>query len=269
LAGVGKSAFLRYAASTWKRTAFVDAVITVDFAERTIMSEQDFINAILGQILQFNGQQYRTQLWTVKSLSLQSHGNDTIKHMIADLLRTLKVAIILDGLEVPFTPFDSSLVPGTLDEVHTFEIWQSIKSIFLPVQVPKTDTGWYLICSTRRQNIGWLTSLTGSQSAALYFELCGVELPDAIELSQNIISAGEENVEQWNYEDFDWLEAIIYLLQGIPLALLEILPAQRMLNIPWRLFHSRLHSGIVTSPADLKWLDSDTCSFLNEMRRLS
>ncbi|OBT42170.1 hypothetical protein VE00_06839 [Pseudogymnoascus sp. WSF 3629] len=199
LAGVGKSAFLRYAASTWKKTAFVDAVITVDFAERAIMSEQDFLNAVLGQLLQ---------------------------HMIAELLNTLKVAIILDNLDAPFSPFGSFLVPGKLDEIDAFEIWESIKSMFLPVEVPETDNGWYLICSTRRQNKEWLSSLTGSQPCALYFELRGLELSDAIELSQSIISAGGENIDKWTYEDGDWLEAIIDLLQGIPLALLEILPAE-------------------------------------------
>lgn len=269
LAGVGKSAFLRYAASTWKKTAFVDAVITVDFAERAIMSEQDFLNAVLGQLLQVSGQQFRALLWTLKSLSLQSHDKDTIKHMIAELLSTLKVAIILDNLDAPFSPFGSFLVPGKLDEIDAFEIWESIKSIFLPVKVPETDNGWYLICSTRRQNKEWLSSLTGSQPCALYFELRGLELSDAIELSQSIISADGENIDKWTYEDGDWLEAIIDLLQGIPLALLEILPAQRLLNIPLRLFHGRLHSGLVTSPADLNWLDSSTCSFLNEMRHLS
>jgi hypothetical protein len=269
LAGVGKSTFLRYASSISKTTAFVDAVIIIDFAEGTILSEQDFLHAVLGQLLQFTGEQYRTRLWTVNSLSLQSQDNDTIKIIITNLLSTLKILIILDGLEVVLTPFNSSLVPGALDTIHAFEILRSINSMFLPIQAPKTDNGWYLIGTTRRQDMEWLANLTSNQDKAQCFELHGLKLPDAIELSRKVISAGGENLEQWNYEDFDWLEAIIDLLQGNPLALLEILPAQRALNIPWRLFHSRLHGGLVTSAAEMKWLNPNNCRFFDEMQHLS
>jgi hypothetical protein len=84
------------------------------------------------------------------------------------------------------------------------------------------------------------------------FELQNLELVDSIELSLKILRDADEDVSKWESEDFGWLEAIIGLLQGVPVALKDILPIQQALSIPWRKFYDRLHGGLFSSLSDLK-----------------
>jgi hypothetical protein len=76
------------------------------------------------------------------------------------------------------------------------------------------------------------------------FELRGLELADSIELAQSTLRGWGLDVDRWTHADTDALELILDLLQGIPSALLEVLPQIISLKVPIREFYQVLEGGV-------------------------
>ncbi|KAI9924854.1 hypothetical protein MW887_006711 [Aspergillus wentii] len=252
-AGVGKSSLLRYAAELWLKTCFANAVVVIDFAMERILSGPDFANAVLNQLLQTQAQSERPQLWTIPSLRKQSHSLDAIQDIITNVLSTCDAILIIDGLDMLFSPFRAHVASNSPHAGSArLEIFEIIKSIVMSSTSPELGGRSRVVLIARRIDHQWLGAIFNQASTVQSFELQSLELSDSIELSQNILSNAGEDVAKWGSRDFDWLEAIIDLLHGIPLALMEILPLQREFRIPWREFYNRLHGGLFNSLPDLK-----------------
>lgn len=251
--GGGKTSLLQYASVLWQQTRFVDAVVTIDLATEKISSAADFANAILNQLLQTHAHVERSRLWTIPSIQQQSHDLDAIKDIISRVLCYCKVIFIIDGLDMLSSPFRAPLASNSSHRGPvSLEIFEMIKLIVLPSTARGSGKSSCLILAARRLDHEWLGSLLGPVSKARSFELQNLELADSMELSQKILSDAGEDISKWESQDYDWLEAIIGLLQGVPLALKEILPVQQTLSIPWRVFYNRLHGGLFSSLSDLR-----------------
>jgi hypothetical protein len=87
--GIGKTTLLRYVASSWKNTSFVDAVVFLDFTS-VICSMDDFYKEIIRQLRSSNVDQ------DVEKSSSES--NDENAETLLEILADVRAAFILDGL---------------------------------------------------------------------------------------------------------------------------------------------------------------------------
>ncbi|KAN0095965.1 hypothetical protein V8E51_014770 [Hyaloscypha variabilis] len=236
LAGVGKSVFLNRAVSLWKSTHFVDAVVAIDFSKDVILSGEDVSLAMLRQLLsQVSVPQYQSRLWTIPSRSLQSYNNVMIESII-----------IFDGLDIPLMPHPSHLAPP-LNESSVSYLCQLMNSL-VAVSQNSNKKKPRLMFAARRADAQWLETLISRQFQPLLYELEGLDLASAIDLSH----------QQWSYEDADHLVGIVQLLACNPSALLE-----------WRLFYRALHHGLFASASDLERVDFGASRFSREIYHAS
>lgn len=117
----------------------------------------------------------------------------------------------------------------------------------------------------RRRSPRLLEAELGCDLGSFCFDLGGLGLPDALELSKTILRESGELVEEWKSQDADCLENVVHLLQGIPSILIDILPRQRSFAIPWRHFYKRLHQGLYKSVAELERDGFDDCAIVRDM----
>lgn len=250
--GVGKTTFLNRAASMWKSTSFVDAVVSIHFDRDLIRSGQDFSPAIIHQLLsQVDSREHQSRLWSMPSRSLRSYDNAMIDEITTDILSSIDVIIILDGLQIPLARCSSVLVPGSLSEAAASEMLRRISSMLELAQRPTRTTGCHVILTAQSSSPHWLQVLYSDNALPSRHELGPLGLPDAIELSNRTLQSCGVDMQQWSQDDCDCLDAIIDLLQGIPSALRDVLPLHRTLSIPWRDFYPRLQRGLFDSVADL------------------
>jgi hypothetical protein len=268
-AGVGKTAFLGYVSSIWEKTSFFDAVVHIDMGKNTNSSAEELANAVLRQLFRVGGNEHRSRLWTISSLSLQSYGYETILEVIVDLVSKLRVAIILDGLEVPFTTFHSSLVPGSLDETETSEIRNLLKLMLGSNQSANIYKRCYLICAARWPNAEGLEKRIGQCFGGNCYELQGLGLAEAIELSQQILRQSGKTEDQSESSELDSLELVINLLDGIPAALLEVLNTTSVAKVSLREYLAYIHGYHFESTIDLDWVYLSRSSIFDEIYQLS
>ncbi|KAH7390364.1 hypothetical protein BKA64DRAFT_679066 [Cadophora sp. MPI-SDFR-AT-0126] len=269
-AGVGKTSFLDYAASVWKSTNFADAIVIIEFGRDIILSAEEISPTMIRQILsQVNCPKHQSRLWTMPSRSLQSYDNSMVEEIIRDILCEMDLVIIFDSLDILFAPYPSFLVPGSVAKDEKFDIYQKIKPFFLWAENANRNKKCRIIFTSRCVNMDWLVEFTGPQYELSPYELRRLGLSDAIELSQLVLAAAGEDVKEWAYEDTDWLECIIELLQGIPSALLHVLPLQRTLKVNWPDFYTCLQNGLFTSCAELGQVPLGISRFAQELHSLS
>lgn len=268
LAGVGKSVFLSRAVFLWKSTNFVDAVIVIDFSKEPILSGEDVSLAILRQLLsQVNVPKYQPRLWTIPSRSLQSYDNVMVDAILVKILSEIESILIFDGLDIPLTPHPSHLALP-LSESSFACLCQLINSLVALSQNSNKKKP-RLVFVARRADAQWLETLIGRQFLPLLFELKGLTLASAIDLSHQVLQTCGEDTQQWSYEDADHLVDIVQLLACNPSALLGVLPLQRALKIEWRLFYRGLHHGLFASVTDLERVDFGASHFCREIRHAS
>ncbi|OBT52512.1 hypothetical protein VE04_08524 [Pseudogymnoascus sp. 24MN13] len=253
-AGVGKSVFLRRAISLWKSTNFVDAVVAIDFSKDLFLSSEGVSLAMLHQLLsQIDAPKYQSRLWTIPSRSLQSYNNIIVDAILAEILCEIESIIIFDGLDIPLTPHPSHRAPPLSKTLSQNSSKKKPRLVF----------------AARRADSQWLEALIGHQFQPLLYELEGLSLATAIELSHQVLQTCGEDTKQWSYEDDDHLVDIVQLLACNPSALLGVLPLQRALKIEWRLFYRRLYHGLFASVADLERVDFSASLFCQEIFRVS
>jgi hypothetical protein len=252
-AGVGKTTFLLHAASLWRSTNFVNAVVNVDVARDSVLSAEDLYVSVLSQLLlQVSFQEHSSRLWSMPSRSLRSYDLNMIEGTIAGNIALINVVIVLDGLQTPLSAAPEQLTPGALHGAARSQILQCIGFLTRLAQHPTTTKRCYLILVTRPGSPSWFESLSKDQPGFRRYELKGLSLPDAIDLSHRVLGAAGIDVQQWGKVDADWLESIVDLLQGNPSALSSILPLQQASDIGWRAFYPHLHRGPFGSLEDLK-----------------
>ncbi|KAH7140266.1 hypothetical protein B0J13DRAFT_637726 [Dactylonectria estremocensis] len=259
MAGVGKTAFLKHVAFIWRSTHFVQAVAHIDFSEEIINSRGDLSEKMLRQLLpQVQDTRYGMALWSIKSRSLFSYDNDELDQTIVDILSSVNAVILLENIEPAPLPLAFNVTP-------TQEVSLLVQRLLCLAQDGDRSTSLYVILTHRRSSPRVLEELLNHKLGSVCYKLGGLRLPDALELSRGILRAAGEPVDEWKSEDSDWLESIIHLLQGIPSALLDILPLQKARGIPWRQFFSRLQNGLFVSRAELKQYRLEDCAASREL----
>ncbi|KAM6510496.1 hypothetical protein FSOLCH5_010936 [Fusarium solani] len=253
LAGVGKTVLVKHAASIWKSTNLVQFTVYVDFDTGAIKTDQDLLEAILRQFfMQDSGTQW-AGLWSMTSRSLLSYDTNKLENLVMDLLSRFNTAIILEDLEPAPLPLD-------MGKILIEEISLIVKRLLGLTQDENRSTQLYVILTSRRRSPHCLEEELDHELGKCCYDLSGLGLPDAIELSKTILQKAGEPVDEWTSEDADWLESVIHLVQGIPSVLLDILPLQRSRGIPWRQFFRRLHQGIFMSRAEIKEDGFEECA---------
>lgn len=256
--GVGKTAFLDYAALMWKSTHFVEAVVSVDFGMQEGLSAHGFSMSILQQLC--------SQVKSVSAVSAHSDDLNTINETIESILSKINAVVVVEGLETaPIYP-----IPLRLGANWTAEIAPCLRIL---VRIDKDTSGTgrcHVIFAHRRLNPHpELEELVGHRFRPFQYNLSGLDMPDAMDLSYRILQASGEDTQQWKEEDREWLVGIIELLKSVPSALYAVLPLQQQLGIPWRSFYSRLHQGLFASKLDLQQVPLVDSNLAKEIHHLS
>ena len=248
VAGVGKSALLKYARSLWTETSFLDAIVYVDFEKDEIQSVGDLTNIIIQQLLAANGTAYGAEMWTIESRSLRSYEEDSFPDIIVQLLSELRAVLIFDGLHVSHSLFGPRLVPGCLSDLAAAEIGQFLQTISTTRSPTSSSNKTYVILTGRRSDANWLSRQMGVnlEDDVNTYQLCGLQMADAINLAQSVLRRTGQDIDHWKHADLDQLELVVGLLQGIPAALLEVLPQVELWGTPWLGFHDLILGGADT-----------------------
>jgi hypothetical protein len=269
MAGVGKSSFMAYAASLWKLSNFVDAVIHVDFEQCPILSSEDLSTTLLCQLLsQVSFPEHQARLWFLPASSTRSFDTSSINSILAEILSSINTVIILDGLHASLSHQHCYFIPGALEESNRQEVLHAVSLLFDMARDLERSKKLYLILAGRRSDPPWFAQLSANQNKPPCYELRGLTLPNSIELSHRILQSLGVNTEQWTRMDAACLDAIIDLLQGNPAALQAILPLQKQFNVPWQNFYHYLQSGPFKSVEELQRAGLATSPVAQEIYRL-
>ncbi|KFA49871.1 hypothetical protein S40293_01320 [Stachybotrys chartarum IBT 40293] len=268
IAGVGKSSFMAYAASLWKFSSFVDAVVHIDLDQNSILSSEDLSTTLVRQLLsQVSFPKNREHLWSVYASYIRYYSKDFIASILAEILSFINAVIIVDGLHSPLSNQDQYFVPGVLNGSNRQELLHTINYLFHLARDLNRSKKLYLILAGRRSDPPWLAQMSAGQAELLCYELGGLSLPNAIEVSHRALQPLGVNTEEWTSMDAACLDAVIDLLQGNPSALLAILPLQKNANVSWQNFYRYLQSGPVKSVEDLQRMDLAASPVAQEIHR--
>ncbi|KAI9770677.1 MAG: hypothetical protein M1839_003061 [Geoglossum umbratile] len=250
--GVGKTTFLKHASSVWRETSFLHAVVFIDLTANAIFSAEDFASDILKQLWEQLGRKSAALLWRSETLSASSYDQKSLVDEILSLTATSRTAIILDGLHVTHsTWYSSRYVPGALNKSAKSAIGRILRAITgnQPSQSPWNRC--LIICIGRPSDTRNMGSQLGIQLEECEFELRGLTFADSVELAVSVLGRSASSIDDWEQEDHDTLDLVLSLLQGLPAAILEVLPLAKGLNIPWRQFFKRLCHGLFSSLCEL------------------
>ncbi|KAG4414211.1 hypothetical protein IFR04_012658 [Cadophora malorum] len=268
LAGVGKSVFLKRAVSLWKSTNFVDAIVAVDFSKDRITSGEVLSLVVLRQLLsQVNVPKHQSRLWIIPSRSLESYDNDMVITIVAEIVLDIDSVLIFDSLDIPLMPHPSHLAPA-LSESSVAGLCQTMNYL-VALSQNASEKKPRLLFANRRGDARWLEMRIGRQFGPLLYELEGLDLASAIDLSHQVLQNCDGQTRMWSYEDADHLVSIIQLLGNNPLALQDLLPLQQVLKLKWSQFYRGLHHGLFTSVADLEQVDFGASQLVQEIHHAS
>ncbi|KAF5642455.1 uncharacterized protein FTJAE_3612 [Fusarium tjaetaba] len=269
--GVGKTALLKHAASVWKWTQLVQVIVHIELEKYFDRSGEKLLEDILRQILvQLNDAKSQMLLWTMSANpnSVASYDSLLLVDILKNLLSLVNAVIIMEYHEPSHLQlFIERNGAATTKAVTVLDTVQILFSLAHSPK-PKTDTHLYFILTQRRRSLRGMEEVLGCQLAPYRLNLEGLRLSDAIELSKKVLNNAGEPVKDWVSEDVDCLEIVIHLLQGIPSALILILPLQRSRGIPWRRFHRELEKGLFASVSDLKSYGLGDCSMVHELESM-
>ncbi|KFA59965.1 hypothetical protein S40285_08013 [Stachybotrys chlorohalonatus IBT 40285] len=269
MAGVGKSSFMAYATSLWRLSSFVDAVVHIDLNQDPVLCSEDLSTTLVCQLLsQVSFPKHQNRLWSLSAFSIRSYDKDLIASILADILSSINAVIVLDGLHTFLSNQHRYFVPGALDGSDRQELLNAINSLFYLAKDINRIKKLYLILAGRRSDPLWLAQLSDGQDKPPCYELGGLSLPNAIEVSHRLLQSLGVNTKEWTRMDAACLDVIIELLQGNPAALLAILPLQKSANISWQNFYHYLQSGPFKSVEDLQHAGLATSPVAQEIYRL-
>lgn len=107
LIGVGKTALLKYIATVWKSTNFVQATVHVDLWKQRTQSADDLLEDMLQQILtQVEETQLQMSLWSAAFRSLRSYDAHMLLHILLDILSRVDAVITLDNYKSALLPLE-------------------------------------------------------------------------------------------------------------------------------------------------------------------
>lgn len=264
LCGVGKTAFLNYAASIWKSTHYIDAAVVVDFAMNGSVSGEDFLLCVANQLISQLG--IPSLLSGIPDRELEPCDRRELHRALLDVISGIKCVIFLESLETaPAHP-----LPESLHDTPTIETVPYIKSLLDLATTVSGGGDVKIVFTHRRVDPKELEDLVDHRFGPYRQMLGGLNLADALDLvSSRQLQSDKRDMHEWTYEDADWLDSTVQLLKGIPSALLSVLPLQKALGLSWRQFYLRLHSGLFKSVADLDQSSLRNSPIAEEIRNFS
>ncbi|CAH0046700.1 unnamed protein product [Clonostachys solani] len=262
--GVGKTSLIQLAIPAWKKTKFIEAVVTFNCTTPEDLTASSFLCSVLRQLLSQVNHTHQSRFWTIPSENLESSDEEMMDKAILDIISTSDVLIVINGL-MP----SSDIFSFSTNDKAVAHIGGIISSYMSIAKVKDRPKRCFVVISERRSNPNLIGQRVNHLFGEYCYELKGLDFPDAIELSTRILKAAGEPVSQWKSEDASWLDSIVQLLQGIPSTLLDILPLQQSLGIPWRHFFAHLHGGIFKSRSQLRQSSLENSALVGELSHIS
>ncbi|KAK2030757.1 hypothetical protein LX32DRAFT_716188 [Colletotrichum zoysiae] len=140
---------------------------------------------------------HQSRSWSVTSLHLDSFDLTLIDEIIVDIVSKINCVIIIEGLDqLPIDP-----IPSVLSLPATMEVL--IKTLLRMAGNLSRIQKCYLIFTQRMADPRGVESLVSHRFGPHCFDLKGLDLPDAIQLSHQILQSNGNDIQQWKYEDAD------------------------------------------------------------------
>ena len=231
-AGIGKSMFLRYACRIWKETAFVDAVLWVDFASSSCRRRDSIVALLLCQL----------------SLPLAGSTEESNRLLLSHVQDHAKILIIVDSLEAAFSACGSEAVPASTAVDMAAFLTQLCSACV------EGKSGSMMLLSGRRAGLRSASPLNSGGDAIFGWlensfqectmELKGLDLGHSMELSENVLrDVGQAPRSVTDPDTRDALELLDRLFLGIPGAVDFVLRYAHDRALPWRDLRGRLLDG--------------------------
>ena len=226
--GVGKSAMMRHAIATWRKTDAYDSAIFVDLLREPI-TFADVEKQIVDQIK------------TTGETSKQNSGVSSSGDILVQKILQGNNIVVLDGIDYIYAEVFN----------EGFEVIQAaVSNLLRQIRKPFSDN------ETARPPKIVLVGILGKKwwvehfgfLDGDHFPLAGLDLPAALQLSKNILQKESMATEYANQEELDSLANIVNILQRIPLALELVLPQAVKLHLSLKDFYNRLHFGEIAVP---------------------
>ena len=239
-AGIGKTSLLQHGCSLWRVTSFFDAVILLDFADGHI-SVSALQKSILRQLLGFSHSHWTSRFWTIESLSLTSYDDESVLSAIRAILPGLRVLVILDNLHSACGILPEPILPTRLEQDAVRDVNELFQELFSSDTQSSVDL--HVVLVGRRENSSFLGKYFNKWTNLQPFRLPSLGLADGMEFAQTLLEENGEDVKAWTHDDFDALELIVSLLDGVPAAIRELLFFARILKLKWQNLYDTLHRG--------------------------
>ena len=225
--GVGKSAMMRHAIESWRKTNAYDSAVFVDLLRDPITFadvEEQIVN----------------QTSNISEASCQNADRASSGNAVVQRMRQGSNIVVLDGLDYIYAKVFSE--GFELIQAAVTDLLRQIRQPFSDNETarpPKVvlvgilDKGWWV------EHFGFLNGD--------HFPLAGLDLPAALQLSRNILQKEGIATDYANQKELDSLANIVNILQRIPLALELVLP-QAVKHLSLKEFYDRLHFGEISVP---------------------
>ncbi len=241
-AGVGKTALLRYACDVWLRTSFVDLVLFVNLSK--VKTSTDATESLVSQIPVDKAERIKLRSEIQEMLNSKDFNQSSFSELVLNACLQKSLMLIIDGVQfgqkTPFQAMPSIISREALPPISRFvEALLNLSS----AQSPKASVRYIIISRLDRTTLP--ISKTFQEKLEMdHFRLPGLQLDDAVELSQSSLRKAGLDVDSWKDKDERQHKLTVGLLDGNPSAILQILPPMVQSGLPLSEFRCLIQHGI-------------------------
>jgi CHAT domain len=253
-AGVGKTAFLRYASPAWIDTSFVDHIVHIDLSQLENPGQDSLQRLILTKLLMTSQTEVISDTNSILS-EVTDLSSDTVVARIREFCSQSRICLVMDGLQAVYTWQPDIVVPRRISEQAAVEIDDTLRDLFFEESgalKPKI----YMIMTGRLPQLSWLEPHFTFLEAFAQYELQGLKPDDAIELSEGVLRRLDHDTSTLTHADINQLGLISNLLQGLPAVFYDVFSQARTAEISIGRLYEALRRGMLATVLESKEAES-------------
>ena len=221
-AGVGKTALLRYARDVWLRTSFVDLILFVDLSKAK--TSLDATESLVSQIPVDKTKRIKLRSEIQKMLNSKDFNQTSFSELVLNACQRKALMLIIDGVQhsqkTPFKAMPRAISREALPSISRFV--EALLNLGC-AQFSKVSVRYIIVSRLNRTTLP-LSENFEKNLEMDHYKLPGLQLDDAVKLSQSSLRNAGLDVDSWKDKDEREHNLIIGLLDGNPSAILQVMP---------------------------------------------